>query len=173
MLLEPCRKESQEDFSGCRESLGEPPGNQQNHLLIFQKTLPPPRFLSPCIFLDFPEPSFCKESPADTSVSPKSGLLLPFSSAEGLDWNTEGCKMPGAGWTGPEIASGFALFPLCSWGRIDEGRIWLLVSRGWPFQREVQTCKHTEKCQDKLGSQCQVASSLRPEASIEKRRVAW
>lgn len=120
-----------------------------------------------------PEPSFCKESPADTSVSHKSGLLLPFSSAEGLDWNTEGCKMPGAGWTGPEIASGFALFPLCSWGRIDEGRIWLLVSRGWPFQREVQTCKHTEKCQDKLGSQCQVASSLRPEVSIEKRRVAW
>lgn len=80
--------------------------------------------------------------------------------------------MSGAGWTGPEIASDLALFPLCSWGRIAEGRIWLLVSRGWPFQREVQTCRHTEKRQDKLGSQGQVASLLRLQVSTEKRRVA-
>jgi hypothetical protein len=60
---------------------------------------------------------------------------------------------------------------LCSWGKVDEGREDFGVSRGWPFQREVQTCRHTEKCQDKLCSQCQVASLLRPQVSIEKREV--
>lgn len=28
--------------------------------------------------------------------------------------------MPGAGWTGPNIASGFAWFPLCSSGKTDK-----------------------------------------------------